>query len=133
VIRQDDIERIQDEIGRPALQAVRIDLDGSLEAADVVASPQAPVSGIDTGDPSVALAIAELAESMTPMRSPALLTGKTQQVCSSRSGTTRSPIWRTSGSGWPRAHRADVRGPERLVQALQTFAEEAGEEVAGGA
>jgi hypothetical protein len=92
VIRQDDIERIQDEIGRPALQAVRIDLDGSLEAADVVASPQAPVSGIDTGDPSVALAIAELAESMTPMRSPALLTGKTWQVCSSRSGTTRSPI-----------------------------------------
>jgi hypothetical protein len=46
VIGQDDIRRIQEELGRLAIDAARIDVDGFIEASELVGSPQV-VHGIN--------------------------------------------------------------------------------------
>jgi DNA-directed RNA polymerase subunit RPC12/RpoP len=72
VISQDDIGRIQDEIGRLALQAVRTDLDGFLEATDAVGSPQALAAGIDPEAVTSAGDWADLARLLKPFRDHAV-------------------------------------------------------------
>ena len=73
MISQQDIQRIRDEIGRLALQAVRIDLDGFLEATDAVGSPQALAAGIDPGAVASASEWSEIARLLKPFREEAVL------------------------------------------------------------
>ena len=72
MISQEDIRRIQDEIGRLALQAVRTDLDGFLEATDAVGSPQALPAGIDPQAVGSAGEWAEIARLLKPFRDDAV-------------------------------------------------------------
>jgi hypothetical protein len=72
VISQEDMARIRDEIGRLALQAVRIDLDGFLEATDVVGSPQALGAGVDPSAVTSAGEWASIAQLLKPFRDDAL-------------------------------------------------------------
>jgi DNA-directed RNA polymerase subunit RPC12/RpoP len=72
VISQDDIARIQQEIGALALDAVRIDLDGFLEASDQVGSPQALAAGIDPKAVTSAGHWAEIARLLKPFRDEAV-------------------------------------------------------------
>jgi DNA-directed RNA polymerase subunit RPC12/RpoP len=72
VISQDDIYRIRDEIGQLALDAVGIDLDGFLEAADAVGSPQALASGIDPQAVASAGEWSEIARLLKPFRDEAI-------------------------------------------------------------
>jgi DNA-directed RNA polymerase subunit RPC12/RpoP len=72
VISQDDIERIRDEIGRLALDAVRIDVDCFLEAADAVGSPQALAAGIDPAAVASASEWSEIARLLKPFRDEAI-------------------------------------------------------------
>jgi formylmethanofuran dehydrogenase subunit E len=73
VISQDDVARIRDEIGRLALQAVRIDLDGFLEATDAVGSPQALAAGIDPHAVASASEWSEIARLLKPFRDEAVV------------------------------------------------------------
>ena len=68
MISQDDIRRIQDEIGVLALDAVRIDLEGFLEATDVASSPQALAAGLDPRAVTSAGDWEEMARLLKPFR-----------------------------------------------------------------
>jgi formylmethanofuran dehydrogenase subunit E len=72
VISQDDIARIQQELGELALQAVRTDLDGFLEATAAVGSPQALAAGIDPRAVASASEWAEMARLLKPFRDEAV-------------------------------------------------------------
>ena len=72
MISQDDIARIQDEIGRLALAAVRIDVDGFLEASELVGSPQALEAGISPKAVASAGEWAEMAALLKPFRDDAV-------------------------------------------------------------
>jgi hypothetical protein len=72
VISQDDIYRIRDEIGQLALDAVGIDLDGFLEAAEAVGSPQALASGIDPQAVASAGEWSEIGRLLKPFREEAI-------------------------------------------------------------
>jgi uncharacterized Zn-finger protein len=78
VISQDDIYRIRDEIGQLALDAVGIDLDGFLEAAEAVGSPQALASGIDPQAVASAGEWSEIARLLKPFRDEAI--GRLDQI-----------------------------------------------------
>jgi DNA-directed RNA polymerase subunit RPC12/RpoP len=73
VIGQDDIARIQDQLGKLALDVIRIDLDGFIEATDLVGSPQALTAGIDPRAVASAGGWLELAELLKPFRDQALM------------------------------------------------------------
>ena len=68
MITEQDIHRIQEEIGRLALDAVRIDLGGFLEATDAAASPQALAAGLSPKAVGSAARWAELAILLKPFR-----------------------------------------------------------------
>jgi DNA-directed RNA polymerase subunit RPC12/RpoP len=72
VISQDDIYRIRDEIGQLALDAVGIDLDGFLDAADAVGSPQALASGIEPQAVASAGEWSEIGRLLKPFRDEAI-------------------------------------------------------------
>jgi DNA-directed RNA polymerase subunit RPC12/RpoP len=72
VIGQDDIARIQDELGKLAIDAARIDLDGFLEAVDLTASPQALAEGISPRFVVSAGKWAEMAQLLKPFRDHAV-------------------------------------------------------------
>ena len=72
MISQDDIARIQEELGRLALETVRIDVDGFIEASDLIGSPQAMAAGVTCGQSRVRGS------------------GPRWHGCSNRSATTRS-------------------------------------------
>jgi DNA-directed RNA polymerase subunit RPC12/RpoP len=73
VISQDDVARIQDELGRLAIEAVRIDVDGFIEACDLVGSPQALAAGIDPRAVTSAGNWAEMARLLKPFRDRAVV------------------------------------------------------------
>ena len=72
MISQDDIARIQEELSRLAIEAVRIDVDGFIEASDLVGSPQALAAGIDPRAVTSAAGWAELARLLEPFRDHAV-------------------------------------------------------------
>ena len=72
MISQEDIARIQQEIGVLALDAVRIDLDGFLEATDAIGSPQALAAGINPHAVASAGQWAEIARLLKPFRDEAV-------------------------------------------------------------
>ena len=72
MISQDDIARIQEELGRLALEAVRIDVDGFIEASDLVGSPQAMAAGVDLRTVTSAGEWAEMARLLKPFRDRAV-------------------------------------------------------------
>ena len=71
MITSEEITRIQQEVGRLAFQAVCIDLDGFLEAADQIGSPQALAGGTKPSAVSSAGEWAELARLLKPFRDAA--------------------------------------------------------------
>jgi formylmethanofuran dehydrogenase subunit E len=72
VISREDIARIQKELGVLSLQAVRIDVDGFIEASDLVGSPQALAAGIDPRAVTSAGNWAEMARLLKPFRDRAV-------------------------------------------------------------
>jgi formylmethanofuran dehydrogenase subunit E len=72
MISQSDIRRIQEELGRLAIEAVRIDVDGFIEATEMVASPQALAAGIDPWAVASAGGWAETARLLKPFRDHAV-------------------------------------------------------------
>ena len=72
MISQDDIARIQEELGRLALEAVRIDVDGFIEASDLVGSPQALAAGLNPKAVASAGEWAEMARLLKPFRDHAV-------------------------------------------------------------
>jgi hypothetical protein len=72
VIDEKEIARIQQELGKLALAATRIDLDGFLEASEAIASPQALAAGIPPAAVSSAGAWNDLARLLKPFRDEAL-------------------------------------------------------------
>jgi hypothetical protein len=72
VIDEKEIAAIQEELGRLALAATRIDLDGFLEASERIASPQALAAGIPASAVTSAGAWNELARLLKPFREEAL-------------------------------------------------------------
>ena len=72
MISQDDVARIQDELGRLAIEAVRIDVDGFIEACDLVGSPQALAAGIDPRAVTSAGNWAGMARLLKPFRDEAV-------------------------------------------------------------
>jgi DNA-directed RNA polymerase subunit RPC12/RpoP len=72
VISGEDVARIQEELGALSLQAVRIDVDGFIEACDGVASPQALAAGIDPRAVTSAGGWAEMARLLKPFRDRAV-------------------------------------------------------------
>jgi hypothetical protein len=72
VISESDIARIQDQLGRLALDAVRIDVDGFIEASDLVASPQALSAGISPHAVASAGGWGEMARLLKPFRDEAV-------------------------------------------------------------
>ena len=72
MITQEDVARIQEELGALSLQAVRIDVDGFIEACDEVASPQALAAGIDPRAVTNAAGWAETARLLKPFRDQAV-------------------------------------------------------------
>ena len=72
MISEDDIARIQEELGRLALEAVRIDVDGFIEASDLVGSPQALSTGVSLRAVASAAEWAEMARLLKPFRDHAV-------------------------------------------------------------
>lgn len=73
MISENDIARIQEQLGRLALETVRIDLEGFIEATDAVGSPQALAGGIDPRAVTSASRWAEMARLLKPFRDDAVL------------------------------------------------------------
>jgi hypothetical protein len=67
-----DIARIQEQLGRLALDAVRIDLDGFIEASDLVGSSQALGHGLSIATMRSAGEWAEMARLLKPFRDHAV-------------------------------------------------------------
>ena len=72
MIGEDDIRRIKDELGRLALEAVRIDVDGFIEVSDIVGSPQALGAGLDPKVVASAGEWADMARLLKPFRDHAV-------------------------------------------------------------
>ena len=72
MISENDIRRIQEQLGRLALEAVRIDLDGFIEASDLVGSPQALSAGVSPSAVTSAGQWAEMARLLKPFRDHAV-------------------------------------------------------------
>jgi hypothetical protein len=72
VIGSSDIARIQEQIGRLALDAARIDLDGFIEATEAAGSPQALAAGIEPDRVTSAGQWAEIARLLKPFRDDAV-------------------------------------------------------------
>ena len=72
MISQEDTARIQEEIGALSLQAVRIDVDGFIEACEQIGSPQALAVGIDPRAVTSAADWAEMARLLKPFRDEAV-------------------------------------------------------------
>ena len=72
MIGQDDVARIQEQLGRIAIEAVRIDVDGFIEVTEMVASPQALAAGIDPRAVTSASGWAEMARLLKPFRDHAV-------------------------------------------------------------
>ena len=72
MIGAEDIARIQDQLGKLALEVVGIDVDGFIEACDQVGSPQALAAGIDPRAVASAGGWAELARLLKPFRDHAV-------------------------------------------------------------
>jgi hypothetical protein len=72
LIGQDDVARIQEQLGRIAIEAVRIDVDGFIEVTEMVASPQALAAGIDPRAVTSASGWAEMAHLLKPFRDHAV-------------------------------------------------------------
>jgi DNA-directed RNA polymerase subunit RPC12/RpoP len=72
VISLDDAARIQAELGRLAIEVVRVDVDGFIEASDLVGSPQALAAGIDPRAVTSAGGWAEMARLLKPFRDHAV-------------------------------------------------------------
>jgi len=68
LIGEEDIARIQNELGELALAALRIDLDGFIEASELIGSPQALTSGISPKAVASAGQWAEMARLLKPFR-----------------------------------------------------------------
>jgi len=68
MISEQDVERIQQELGELALQALRIDLDGFIEASDLVGSAQALSAGASPWAVTSAAGWAEMARLVKPFR-----------------------------------------------------------------
>lgn len=68
MISEQDVARIQRQLGELALQAVRIDLDGFLEATEAVGSAQALSVGISPRAVASAGEWAEMARLLKPFR-----------------------------------------------------------------
>ena len=72
MISNDDIARIQQQLGELALAAVRTDLDGFLEVTEAIGSPQALAAGLAPNAVTSASAWAELARLLKPFRDRAI-------------------------------------------------------------
>jgi len=72
VISQEDISRIQDQLGKLALDVVRIDVDGFIEASELIGSPQALTAGIDPKAVTSAGEWSEIARLVKPFRDHAV-------------------------------------------------------------
>ena len=72
MITSEDTARIQQEIGKLALEALRVDVDGFLEVTDQVGSPQALAAGINPKAVSSASDWSELARLLKPFRDEAV-------------------------------------------------------------
>ena len=72
MISNDDIARIQQQLKELALAAVRTDLDGFLEVAELAGSPQALAAGFQPRLVTSASAWAELARLLKPFRDNAV-------------------------------------------------------------
>jgi hypothetical protein len=72
VISQNDIARIQEALARLALEVVRIDVDGFIEASELIASPQAMAAGVDLRAVTSAGEWAEMARLLKPFRDHAV-------------------------------------------------------------
>ena len=72
MISQDDTDRIQQELGKLALAAVAIDLDGFLEVTEAVGSPQALAAGYAPKHVTSAAGWAEMARLLKPFRDNAV-------------------------------------------------------------
>jgi hypothetical protein len=68
VISENDIARIQDQLGRLSIQAVEIDLDGFLEVTEFIGSPQALSHGFGIDLVNSASQWAERARILKPFR-----------------------------------------------------------------
>ena len=68
MISEEDIYRIRDDLGRLALAALRLDLDGFIEASEVVGSPQALAAGVSPQAVAGAGHWAEMARLLKPFR-----------------------------------------------------------------
>ena len=72
MISKSDIARIKDELGRLAVEAVRTDVDGFIEASDLVGSPQALSAGVSPRTVASAGEWAEMARLLKPFRDHAV-------------------------------------------------------------
>jgi DNA-directed RNA polymerase subunit RPC12/RpoP len=72
VISEQDIARIQDQLGKLALDVVRIDVDGFIEASDLIGSPQALTAGVNPKAVASAGEWAEMARLVKPFRDHAV-------------------------------------------------------------
>jgi uncharacterized protein YbaR (Trm112 family) len=104
VISQDDIYRIRDEIGQLALDAVGIDLDGFLEAAEAVGSPQALASGIDPQAVASAGEWSEIARLLKPFRDEAI--GRLDQIRAELADTDEDMV--EAAQACPQCHERRV-------------------------
>ena len=68
MISDQDVARVQDELGELALQALRIDLDGFIEASEAVGSAQALSAGVSPRAVASAGEWAAMARLLKPFR-----------------------------------------------------------------
>ena len=97
MISEEQVAAIQIRLGELALLAVTIDLNGFLEVADAVGSPQALAAGISTKAVRSAADWAELARLLKPFRDEAK-----QRVDAVRAGMGAGESeWAPEGAGCP--------------------------------
>ena len=72
MISNDDIARIQQQLGELALAAVRTDLDGFLEVTEAIGSPQALAAGLAPNVVASASGWSDLARLLKPFRDNAV-------------------------------------------------------------
>jgi len=92
LISEGDIARIQEQLGRLALDAVRLDLEGFIEAACAVGSPQALAAGLDPAVVASPGEWAELARLLKPFRDGAVeRTAAIREELAERAGELAPP------------------------------------------
>ena len=72
MISESDIARIQEELAKLALASLKVDVDGFIETADLVSSPQALTAGISPKAVASAGEWAEMARLLKPFRDHAV-------------------------------------------------------------